>query len=131
MDRESPRKRCSVLVVEDNPDIREMLCELVESECGCKAYPAEHGREALDILATLPSPPSLILVDLMMPVMDGYEVIEALTNHEVYGDVVITVITATPEASPKTSGGILRKPFEPDAVRALLHMHCSVARNKK
>jgi hypothetical protein len=51
MNAEGSSAKRAVLVVDDNPDIREMLCEVIESEPGCVAYAAEHGQQALDINA--------------------------------------------------------------------------------
>jgi signal transduction histidine kinase len=124
MDLEASSAKRAVLVVDDNPDIREMLCEVIESEEGCVAYAAEHGRQALEILGALPAPPCLILVDLMIPVMDGRDLVEALSRREDYCDVPITVITASLDRPPPTSGGVLRKPFTVEDLQELLRAHC-------
>ncbi len=113
-----------VLVVDDDPDIRELLCELVEEEPGCMPVPATNGREALDALAKLESPPCLILLDMMMPVMNGREVLGALEKDDAYARIPVTVITAAPGPSPRTSGGALSKPFTAEAMRKLLRAHC-------
>jgi CheY-like chemotaxis protein len=59
-----------VLIVEDEQDIRESLGELLEAE-GFVVSQAENGRHALDSLAEAPALPAVILLDLMMPIMDG------------------------------------------------------------
>jgi signal transduction histidine kinase len=114
----------AVLVVDDNPDIREMLCEIVESRPGFVARAAEHGRDALDILAELPAPPCLILLDLMMPTMNGKELVEILSGNDDYSRIPITVITAAQEKAPTTTGGVLRKPFTVEDIHNLLQTHC-------
>ena len=106
-----------VLVVDDDPDIRELLCELVEDEPGCVPVPAKNGREALDALARLESPPCLILLDMMMPDMNGREVLSALEKDDAHARIPVTVITAAPGPSPRTSGGALPKPFTAEAIR--------------
>ncbi|MBF6589352.1 MAG: response regulator [Ktedonobacterales bacterium] len=66
----------TVLIVDDDPAIRRMLTETL----GLEGYPyetASNGREALDLLAKTNSP-RVILLDLMMPVLNGREVMEAL-----------------------------------------------------
>ena len=113
-----------MLVVDDDPDIREMLCELVEEEPGCVPYPATNGREALEALAKLESPPCLILLDMMMPVMTGQEVLGALQQDDARARIPVTVITAAPGPSPPTNAGALRKPFTAEAMRKLLRSHC-------
>jgi signal transduction histidine kinase/CheY-like chemotaxis protein len=127
MNQERGSTKRAVLVVDDNPDIREMLCEVIESEPGCVAYAAEHGRQALEILAGLPAPPCLILVDLMMPIMDGRDLVEALSCNDGYREVPVTVITAAVDRAPETSGGVLRKPFTAEALQELLRTHCTAS----
>jgi signal transduction histidine kinase len=124
MEPEATSNRRGVLIVDDDPDIREMLCELVQSESGCVAYPAEHGRQALEILASLPCPPCLILLDLSMPIMNGREVLEALSGDEIYGKIPLTVITASDDSDLTPTGGLLRKPFTVPDLRKLLHTYC-------
>lgn len=113
-----------VLVVDDDPDIRELLCELVEEEPGCVPYPAKNGREALEALGKLQSPPCLILLDMMMPVMNGQEVLGALEKDAAHARIPVTVITAAPGPIPRTNGGALPKPFTAEAMRKLIRSHC-------
>ena len=66
-----------VLVVDDDPDIRETLRFVLE-DAGYPVYSAENGSEALAILSSGKELPGLILLDLMMPVMSGDEMLRAL-----------------------------------------------------
>jgi CheY-like chemotaxis protein len=59
-----------VLVVDDQPDMREVLEAMIQM-CGCTTQAAADGREALDAMRH--DPPCLVVFDLMMPVMDGFE----------------------------------------------------------
>lgn len=67
--------RQTILVVDDDADIREILAEILESE-GYPVAQARNGQEALDYLRQA-DPPCLILLDLMMPVMDGWAFLDA------------------------------------------------------
>jgi CheY-like chemotaxis protein len=67
----SDRRSKTILVVEDDPVTRVGLVELLQSE-GFGVIWADNGQEALQLLACADEPPSLILLDLMMPVMDGW-----------------------------------------------------------
>ncbi|MGO9619937.1 MAG: response regulator [Desulfobaccales bacterium] len=80
-----------VLVVEDDPDTREILRRLLEKE-GCQVIAAENGRVALERLAE--SQPMLILLDLMMPEMDGFQFIDRVRQHENWRTIPIVVVTA-------------------------------------
>src|SRR5262245_26063540 len=65
-----------IRLVEDDPEIRGAVKDLLEEE-GYHVYEAEHGRAALDLLAHCEEP-CVMLVDLMMPVMDGWALVSAL-----------------------------------------------------
>ncbi|MCH8989916.1 MAG: GAF domain-containing protein [Chloroflexi bacterium] len=80
-----------VLVVDDDPSVREMVRRMLEKE-GWDVAEAENGRVALDLLDD--TAPSLILLDLMMPEMDGFEFIEELRRIDRWKRVPVVVVTA-------------------------------------
>ena len=82
----------SVLVVEDDLPSRETLCRSLAS-MGYTAHAAVNGRSGLDWLAHHPAP-SLILLDLMMPEMDGFEFLRELRQRPAFADVPVIVVTA-------------------------------------
>jgi CheY-like chemotaxis protein len=80
-----------VLVVEDSESMRDMLRNILERE-GCTVFEAENGRAALNQIHR--SLPSLILLDLMMPEMDGFEFVTELRRNESWRSVPVVVMTA-------------------------------------
>ena len=113
-----------VLVVEDDPDLREMVQWLLEEE-GFLVETAENGKEALDY--AIVNKPSVVLLDMTLPIIDGYGVAAGL--HKVYGDhLPILMMTADGHAVEKSGRigaiGSISKPFELEdlvnAVRAVL-----------
>jgi PAS domain S-box-containing protein len=82
---------CPVLVIEDDAQIREMLRRILSKE-GWLVSEAEHGRVALERVAE--NRPELILLDLMMPEMDGFQFIEELRKQEAWRSIPIIVVTA-------------------------------------
>jgi hypothetical protein len=99
-------QRC-VLVVDDQPENRETLRRILEKE-GWQVGEAENGRVALDRVAT--HHPSLILLDLMMPVMDGFEFVMELRKVEAWREIPIIVVTArdlTEEDRSRLSGEVV------------------------
>jgi signal transduction histidine kinase/CheY-like chemotaxis protein len=82
----------SVLVVEDDLPTRELLCHLL-TNTGYAAFGAINGRIGLDWLATHPAP-NLILLDLMMPEMDGFEFLRELRKQPAFADLPVIVVTA-------------------------------------
>jgi signal transduction histidine kinase/CheY-like chemotaxis protein len=99
-----PHPPCRVLLVEDEADIRAMLCRMLEKE-GWAVIEAANGREALARMAE--QRPELILLDLMMPEMDGFAFIEALRQHAAWRSIPVVVVTAkdlTPEDRRRLNG---------------------------
>ncbi len=116
--------RHSVLIVEDDPDIRETLQHLLESS-GYRAPAAGNGREALDILDSIERP-CLILLDLMMPVMDGWAFLTALDQDERLAHLPIVIVSAyTDKAmSLERAEQVLKKPVDIHALMAVVRQHC-------
>jgi GAF domain-containing protein/CheY-like chemotaxis protein len=85
------RRDRPVLVVDDDAEVRQLLRRMLESE-GFAVVEAENGRVALERLGG--GSPSLILLDLMMPEMDGFEFVTELRRHEGWRAIPIVVITA-------------------------------------
>ena len=82
---------CEVLVVEDEAEMRELLQRFLQSE-GWVVVEAQNGREALDRISE--NKPRLILLDLMMPTMDGFEFLDELRKHAAWRSIPVLVITA-------------------------------------
>ncbi|MHC4947911.1 MAG: ATP-binding response regulator [Planctomycetota bacterium] len=87
----SPRPEGRVLLVEDDPETREMLRRSLEPE-GWPVQAVEDGRQAL--AAVEADPPGLVVLDLMMPEMDGFAFLEALRGSRAGRDVPVVVVTA-------------------------------------
>ena len=81
----------SVMVVEDNADNREMICRQL-MRAGWRVLEAENGLAALAVLAV--EQPNVILLDLMMPEMDGFEFIRQLREHPQWRSLPVIVLTA-------------------------------------
>lgn len=107
-----------ILVVEDDTSIRELLVELLESE-GYNVASAINGLEGLKFLEANQSP-DLILIDLMMPVMDGYSFrTEQLKNNN-WAQIPTVVMSAEANAKEKMKNfnitAFLSKPVELDMI---------------
>lgn len=89
-----------VLVVDDNDELREVLTELLSSE-GYVVASASNGREALNSLRSGDAHPRLILLDLTMPVMDGWEFCAESSKDPILRKIPIGVVSATgPDERP-------------------------------
>lgn len=109
----------NILVVEDDADIVEGVQMLLEAE-GYRVGVASNGREAIEALARADPLPSLILLDLMMPVMNGFEFREAQLADPRIAAVPVVLMTADSHVKEKTTrigaAGALAKPFDIDEV---------------
>jgi len=85
-------RQFSVAIVEDDPDLLEVLTYNLEKE-GFKVYPFERGEQFLKLL-TEEIKPNLIVLDVMLPGMDGFKLAEILKNNEVYRTIPIIFLTA-------------------------------------
>ena len=102
-----------ILVVEDEAPIRETLVDALESE-GHVVRSAENGQEGLRILNESPTAPCMMLLDLMMPIVSGWQLLAALKQEGRLYDQPIIVLSAAPYAEPTLPPGIgfLAKPFD-------------------
>jgi CheY-like chemotaxis protein len=109
-----------LLVVEDDRDVRDSMRDLL-IDSGYDVVCAAEGRQALDRLQDGPLP-SLILLDLMMGGMDGYEFLAEMRRDPEQADVPVLVLTAQGSAAITAESlgvaGLLRKPFEFDDLMA-------------
>ena len=93
-DNEEQDKTPIVLVVDDNQQNLELLQVYLE-DVDCRSIPASDGPEALDIIAK--EPPDLILLDVMMPKMSGFEVCRRIKNDPKTSDIPVIMVTALNE----------------------------------
>lgn len=122
----------SILVVDDNPENIDMLGAALSSDYQIKV--ALSGRKALEIAGS-EAPPDLILLDIMMPEMDGYEVCRRLKAHPETMEIPVIFITAKSDESDETKGleigavDYITKPFSLPIVRARLKTHLALRNN--
>jgi CheY-like chemotaxis protein len=111
-----------VLTVEDNVEIREALTELI-GDMGYSTAEAQNGREALQYLSSH-SAPRLILLDMMMPVMDGLQFRQEQLKDSRIASIPVVVITAYPRAPGLEGMEVLNKPIDMARLSAILGRYC-------
>jgi len=115
-----------ILVIEDDPTIREVLVEVL-GEHGYAATGAANGREALDTLASTADRPCVILLDLMMPVMDGRSFREEQLQSPELSEIPVIVISAHLDhtvTSDLNAAAYLRKPVRLADVLSSVRAYC-------
>ena len=111
----------AVLIVEDDDDIREVVANALEGE-GFQVYQAETGARALELLQEMPHP-SLILADLMMPVLDGWDLIKALSRDDRLATLPVVVMSALDHDHPQGFRRI-KKPFDVEGLVRIVSELC-------
>jgi len=122
MPESSPR--CPVLIVEDDEDLREMMAQLLSLE-GFRTITVANGREALEYLHDAEKP-QVILLDLMMPVMDGWEFRRQQQADPSLAPVPVIVLSALDQGRAATldANAFLKKPLDFDRLLSLVRAYC-------
>ena len=112
---------CKILVIDDDDDIRESLIALLVEE-GYEAAGARSGLAALTSMTWGHFAPDAILLDLLMPSMDGEQFHTVLQKHPKWAKIPIVVCTgdAVPDGMPAKVFGVLQKPFDIDQLLTLV-----------
>ncbi len=117
-----------IWIVEDDKDIRDVTIELLEME-GYQVRAFGNGREALDGFQSGTPLPSVILLDLMMPIMDGWEFRRHQLAEPKLKDIPVVVATAngssTYHSQAMANVDLVRKPIDVDELLATLAKHCA------
>ena len=113
-----------VLIVEDDTDLREMMAQLLTLE-GLGATTVANGREALEYLEQ-GDRPDVILLDLMMPVMDGWEFRRRQQSNPAVASVPVIVLSALDPRRDADVNAVafLKKPLDFDRLLELVRQYC-------
>jgi len=111
------RRLPHLVVVDDEPSIREICVDVLSSE-GYEVSTADNGREAVDLLASEPA--DLVLMDIMMPVMDGVAACKLIRENEQTRDIPVVIMSASNNIHSRISelqcvaSAVVPKPFDFD-----------------
>ena len=119
----------NILVVDDTPENLRLLAGIL-SEKGYQVRPVPNGKLALSAAQKIP--PDLVLLDIMMPEMDGYQVCQQLKASEITKDIPVIFISAINDVLDKVKafavGGVdfITKPFQVEEVLARIETHLKI-----
>lgn len=124
MSEQKKKKKAKVLVADDDQSIRKLICTIVQRE-RIEIDSAADGQAAVEHLSEKEY--SVILLDLMMPRLDGFGVIDYLKAHPQSRKPVVIVITAYAdqkfrEVDPEIVAGVIRKPFEVAEIGSIVRL---------
>jgi adenylate cyclase len=123
-----------VLAVDDSVENLQVLSAILKDDYQVKV--AKSGQKALEIAQNSPHP-DLILLDVMMPDMNGFEVCEQLKNHPITQKIPVIFLTALNEVADETKGfqvggaDFITKPFNPDIVKARIKTHLELQSERR
>jgi CheY-like chemotaxis protein len=115
------RSTKTVLLVEDDADVRDSLQDILEDE-GFDVIPAANGKQAIDFLTlNEPAGADLVILDLLMPMVSGWEVLERMTGDAKLSDIPVLVLSAAAAPKPERAQGFVRKPFSLESFVSKVH----------
>ena len=123
----------TLLIVDDDPVNLSLLNEVLKSDY--KVMAAKDGKKAI-VTARTNQPPDLILLDIVMPEMDGYEVLKRLKNDDDTKNIPVIFVTSKGKEEDETKGlemgavDYISKPFNPSVVKARVKAHLELKRNR-
>ncbi len=120
----------SILIIDDDEDIRETIAQALELE-GYTVHSAIHGQDGLKVLESLTGNyPGLIILDLMMPVMDGSQFLEFVHANKKDTFAKIPIVLASAKGNhgehqhAKLASEVLKKPLDLDELYAVVKKYC-------
>lgn len=113
-----------VLIIDDDDDVREALMALLNNE-GYDAAGARSGLAALNTMTWQRYLPDVIVLDLLMPTMDGEQFHAVLQKHPQWSRIPIVLCTGRPGQSTLAVFGVLEKPFDLEQMLALVKRACA------
>ena len=122
---QEPMTARTILVVDDDADARDLLVDLLRDE-GFTVAQAPNGKVAVDLLLAAAPPPALVLLDLNMPLMSGWEVIRIMRGQAALAKVPVALVTSerpSPGFPGETIVGHVHKPYAPEQLLALVRQY--------
>jgi CheY-like chemotaxis protein len=118
----NPDPKGAILFVEDDHDLRVLVRMLLESR-GYPVYTAANGSEAIDLLGQIPMP-RLVVADLQMPIMDGWEFVRRLQGQSTLATLPVVIQSSEDRTPPGGVAAVMRKPVDVAALLAVVARHC-------
>lgn len=133
-DIDTPNEKPTILIVDDVHENLHTLLQILRADYAVLA--ATSGAKALELARRNPQP-NLILLDIRMPEMDGYQVLQALKNEALTADIPVIFVTAATEAEDEALGirlgaaDYLAKPVIPEMLMARVKLHLELQAYRK
>lgn len=114
----------TIVVAEDDDELRDLIADILEG-AGYDVIPAGSGKQVADYLEAAEQPPAAILLDLMMPLVSGWELLRAMREHPRWRAIPVVIMTGVSRDRPAGVAGVLKKPFRVnDLLATVLAVSC-------
>lgn len=113
----------TVLLVEDEEELREMMRDALELN-GYAVVAAQDGQAALEALTRIERP-CMVLLDLLMPGMNGWEFFERFRQQPAYAEVPVVIHSSAPSRAPDGVTRVLQKPLQLDRLLSVVREYCA------
>jgi CheY-like chemotaxis protein len=113
----------TILLVEDEDELRESMCDLLEGG-GYSVVAVCDGQEALEALPRVENL-CVVLLDLLMPRMNGWEFFEKMRARPELAGVPVVVHSSAPSRAPEGVARVLKKPLQPERLLSIVREYCS------
>ena len=121
---ETPNNCSSILIVEDEDSIRQTLCDVFELK-GFAVYSASNGEEGITELRKMPKKPCVVLLDLMMPVKNGWNFLDVQRNDPALSDIPVIICSAYEESAKSIHcDAYVAKPLQLATLFAAIEKFC-------
>ena len=118
------KELCNVLIVEDDKDVRESMKDALELE-GYEVTTANNGREGLEVLKKTPTPPCIILLDILMPEMGGREFMDNLKKDYTLAEIPVLIHSSIANKDNTTGSiGFIKKPADLLTILQTIKIYC-------
>lgn len=117
----------TIVVAEDDDELRDLIADLLEG-AGYDVIPARNGKQVADYLDSVEQPPAAILLDLLMPLVSGWELLRFMQGHPRWSAIPVVIMTGVSRDRPSGVAGVLKKPFRVnDLLATVLAASCGQA----
>ncbi len=114
----------TIVVAEDDDELRDLIADILEG-AGYDVIPARSGKQVADYLEAAEQPPAAILLDLMMPLVSGWELLRSMREHPTWNAIPVVIMTGVTRDRPVGAAGVLKKPFRVnDLLATVLAVSC-------
>ncbi|HXH75324.1 MAG TPA: response regulator [Bacteriovoracaceae bacterium] len=118
------QERNNILVIDDDPGIRQMMQDVLEIY-GYNVLTACDGGQGISTLTSMKHPPSVIVLDLMMPGLNGWDFLDFQRNNPQYADVPVVICSAYGESAKSVRAQkVLVKPVKLDSLVGAVRTYC-------